>query len=141
MIPINWLTKQKILLNIVLSLLVIFIYNDHYPNIILKYLGKLNSLICSVCLSIIIAINIQKSNDVFFKILNNKITNTIGLLSFSLYVFNQLFTVNELWGANSTRLVTDKFPLILNLILLLLFSYISYNYYEKRFLRIKERFK
>jgi len=57
--------------------------------------------------------------------------NRIGVLSYSLYIWQQLFTYQQPWGRN----------LFLNLMALLVVAVISYHFYEKKFLNYKDRFK
>jgi peptidoglycan/LPS O-acetylase OafA/YrhL len=62
----------------------------------------------------------------------------IGILSYSIYIWQQLFTMTKsepTWD----KLPWYSFPV--NIIVLFLVSYFSYNYFEKFFLGLKKRFK
>jgi peptidoglycan/LPS O-acetylase OafA/YrhL len=85
----------------------------------------------------IVLLLINTSPNIFFMVLNNKVVTYIGTLSYSIYIWQQIFTLHSP--------IKDQFPILNNLFvslpILFLVSYISYEYYEKFFLRIKERFK
>lgn len=83
----------------------------------------------------VIILNLQKKN--FLRLfLDNPILQKIGVLSYSIYIWQQLFTSNRTWHLFK---FSDTF--IVRLILLFLVAYISYNFYEKMFLKFKMRFK
>ena len=70
------------------------------------------------------------------KFLNIKLISQIGILSYSLYIWQQIFTHHRPW--------TGRFEfadsLIFNLGLLIIVGFISYNFFEKKFLKLKGRF-
>jgi peptidoglycan/LPS O-acetylase OafA/YrhL len=70
-------------------------------------------------------------------VLSSKFMVTIGVLSYSIYVWQELFTANQPWEG-SFKYGGSVF---LNLLLLAIVSYFSYNYYEKLFLNFKKRFQ
>lgn len=91
-------------------------------------------LITSFVIGLLIAINIIKSNGITFKFLNNKVITTIGIYSYSIYIWQQLFTAKDY-----------KLPVIftsphLAIIGIAAASYLSYNYYEKYFIKLKSKF-
>jgi peptidoglycan/LPS O-acetylase OafA/YrhL len=63
--------------------------------------------------------------------LNLRLINFIGLLSYSLYLWQQIFT-------NNTKYWVTSFPY--NLLLMGTMTFFSYYAIEKPFLRIKDRF-
>ena len=71
------------------------------------------------------------------RLLNLKFIAQIGVLSYSLYIWQQLFTNKQPWG----KMFTYGDSKLLNLIILLLAACLSYYFYEKKFLDIKNRFK
>lgn len=77
-----------------------------------------------------------KSSSFFNLILNNSLMIKIGVLSYSLYVWQALFTHYFIWEG------WFKFSdsLWLNLPILFLVAYISYNFYERTFLKLKAKF-
>lgn len=87
-------------------------------------------------ITIVIVLNL-KGNNLLTAILNNKILAYIGVLSYSIYIWQQLFTENQPWKG----LFKYSDSLLINIPAMLLVSYLSYNFYEKKFLVIKDRFK
>jgi len=76
------------------------------------------------------------NNSWAYKLLNNPVFKAIGLLSYSIYIWQQLFVHQQAW-AMSFKYGT---ALGVNLPLLLLVAYLSYHYFEKPFLRLKVKF-
>ncbi|MEZ2333995.1 acyltransferase family protein [Mucilaginibacter sp. RCC_168] len=73
------------------------------------------------------------SSTLFSRILNNKILVQIGVLSYSLYIWQQLFLtdLNNFW--------VNKFPQ--NLAIVFIVGFLSYYIIEKPILKLKNRFK
>jgi peptidoglycan/LPS O-acetylase OafA/YrhL len=86
---------------------------------------------------LLIRITNEKDNSFFKNVLSSKFMVTIGVLSYSIYVWQQLFTANQPWG----RSFKYGGSVFINLLLLAIVSYFSYNYYEKWFLNFKKRFQ
>jgi len=76
------------------------------------------------------------SNSVFYRLLNTSVLKTIGVLSYSIYIWQQLFVYKQPW-AHSFKF-SDS--LWFNLPVLLIVSYLSYHYFEKPFLKFKTKF-
>jgi peptidoglycan/LPS O-acetylase OafA/YrhL len=77
------------------------------------------------------------SKTAVFRFLNTPWLNYIGLLSYSLYIWQQIFTFHLPW--KSFLGLPNVWEV--NLLLLFLVSYISYTFYEKFFLNLKKEFK
>ena len=92
------------------------------------------SYLYAVLIAAIIILNLK--NNLFSNLLNNKYIVKIGILSYSIYIWQQLFTYDQPWS-NSFKYGSS---IILNMFVLLLISYCSYFLYEKRFLQLKKRF-
>jgi peptidoglycan/LPS O-acetylase OafA/YrhL len=84
----------------------------------------------------IIILNL-KEKSVLYKILNLKLFVQIGILSYSLYIWQQIFTHYQPWG-KSFMYADSK---ILNSLSLIIVAYLSYWFFEKKFLNYKLRFK
>ncbi len=88
-----------------------------------------NHTFYSIFIGILILVNIQPNESWFFKLINSKLLIQVGLLSYSLYMWQQLFTDHSLM---------QYFPL--NIIALPIVAWLSYNYFEKPFLKLKAKF-
>ena len=92
--------------------------------------------------------NLKQSKSIVFRFLNHAYMKWIGILSYSLYIWQQPLTLN-LTFINKTSFMQqfeNKIPIdiavsLLSIIGLIFISYISYHFYEKKFLILKERFK
>jgi len=86
-------------------------------------------------IGIVIILNL-KGDNYLAKFLNLKWISFIGVLSYSLYIWQQIFTHEQPWS--------HSFPgsgsVLFNLPLLILVGFISYHFYEKKFLLLKSRF-
>lgn len=99
------------------------------------YVQHLSEIVFPLIVGYVILLNLRDKN-LFRYILDNQIMIKIGLLSYSLYIWQQLFT-----GSQAFNLFpfSDTFPV--KFLLLLIISFLSYNYYEKFFLKFKSKFK
>lgn len=95
-----------------------------------------SDVIFSFVIGYIIILNLE-ANNYFAVLLSNKYIVHIGIISFSLYIWQQLFTHKQPWE-NLFPFSDNKF---LNLIALLFISNCSYYLYEKKFLKIRDKFK
>lgn len=119
--------------NVVACMLFIFLVS---PAIALKFggayslpIGKSLELVC-VCF--VISASIWKRDSLLFKILNWAPLVYIGVLSYSLYVWNNLFLYSEgVW-------VVNVFPF--NFFAVLIFAVASHFLIERPFLNLKDRF-
>ena len=110
------------------------IYQHLIPSILYVPLFRMiNSILIGYLMMSVIIIQ----NDLIFKLLNHRILASIGIISYSLYIWQQLFLYSEEWVFGD--LWFRQFPE--NLILVFTMGILSYNLYEKQFLKIKNRFK
>jgi peptidoglycan/LPS O-acetylase OafA/YrhL len=100
------------------------------------YVPYVSEVIFACLMAYIIILNLHADN-LLAKMLNLRLLTWIGLLSYSLYIWQQLFTHQQPWAG--------YFPYAdspwLNIPALFLVAYLSYNFYEKRFLKLKNKFK
>lgn len=94
--------------------------------------GCLSNLAVSILTGFLVINNISSQNNIVYKFLNWKVMNFIGILSYSIYVWQQVFTSND------PRFPLSKFPV--NLAFLILVPVLSYFFYERLFLDLKKRF-
>lgn len=105
-------------------------YSLHIGWFTVPFAGSIGTITnMSIVVFLIYSLNF-KSN-YFYLLLNSKPLNFIGMLSYSIYLWQQIFTSSLFFGR-------DIFPF--NLVLLLIFSLISYYFIEKPFLKLKNEF-
>jgi peptidoglycan/LPS O-acetylase OafA/YrhL len=69
-------------------------------------------------------------------ILDNKFISRIGVLSYSMYIWQQLFTFNQPWAVYWPWASS----LVPNLAILFLVTHISYEYFEKPIIQLRQKF-
>ncbi len=94
------------------------------------------AFISQMLIAVMIIINIKPYNGFMFTFLNSKILMWIGVLSYSLYIWQQLFTANMPWAEAYPPITNSPW---LNLIPLFLVSYLSYNFFEKPLLSLRQK--
>jgi peptidoglycan/LPS O-acetylase OafA/YrhL len=98
--------------------------------------AHLNIICCAVCISLFLVLNIFYTDDFIYRALNNKLLIFVGLLSYSLYIWQQLFTAHVPWA--------HAFPyadsILFNITALILVALASYYFFEKPFLELKKKF-
>jgi len=112
------------------------------------YYTTMLSIIKNICIAMVLAMNLYADNNAIFRLLNNKAMKYIGVLSFSIYIWQQPFTLGLRFFNQSSffkrfddKLLIDIIVMAGLLVILGIVSYVSYNFYEKKFLKLKERFK
>jgi len=95
------------------------------------------STIFSIIIALVIFLCLTNSNDFLSRLLKNKLLISLGVLSYSLYIWQQIFLHKQPWAT------AFKYgdSLWLNVPTLFITSYLSYHFYELRFLKFKEKFK
>lgn len=91
----------------------------------------------SIVIAYVIYLTIVNGNDFLSQLLKNKLLVNIGVLSYSLYIWQQIFLHKQPW-ANSFKFADSLF---LNIPALFIVAYLSYHFYELKFLKLKEKFK
>jgi peptidoglycan/LPS O-acetylase OafA/YrhL len=98
------------------------------------YNNIISSIIFSVCISFVILNNLYQL-DFLGSLLSNKVLVKIGLLSYSIYIWQQLFLKNQPWSQS----FKSSNSIILNLIVFSATVLASYYLYESKFLRLKDK--
>jgi peptidoglycan/LPS O-acetylase OafA/YrhL len=117
--------KNKSFISAVLFFLLILVATpqmnlSYIPNFVYKiFLG------ISVLIIILINISAERGNLFFW---DNPLLVYLGKLSYSLYIWQQLFTYNQPWGGG----------IFINLICMLLVSMISYHFVEQKFIGFRK---
>ena len=97
----------------------------------------LSGTFAAICFCVLIVSGIQPVNSIFYSFTNNRTICFIGLLSYSLYIWQQIFTVNTFMFSYPHSAELDT---LINLLALFLFSAASYYGFERYFLRVKSHF-
>ena len=105
------------------------------------YQRYISQYISAILIALIILINLQSDN-FFSRILTSRVLIKIGVLSFSLYIWQQLFIGYRFWAPGFQYLNHLPFNMVILIKFLLVFplAYFSYRFYEKPFLKMKARF-
>jgi len=111
-----------------------FIVIQHQVKLGMVYvpLGVADGIVADTAIAVIMFYAIYGPKNLFHKFLNNKIVNWIGLLSYSLYLWQQFFTIDK-----------PNFYFRFPLNVLLIFAVASFSHYciERPFLKLKKRFE
>ena len=114
-----------------LSLILLFIYTKQKG--LLGFISlPFGNLIISASILFLIFAYIIPSESKIFKLLNHKIIVHIGILSYSIYVWQQFFF------SDNTKYAWRNLPL--SYLSIYIVSLASYNLWEKPFLKLKKRF-
>lgn len=97
----------------------------------------LSSTLGAIMVMCLILNNLQACDNLFYKMLNSKPLMELGVLSYSLYIWQQIFTHEQPWK----QMFPGSDSMLLNLPVMFVVSWVSYNFYEKRFLTLKSKFK
>lgn len=99
--------------------------------------ADINKVVCSAFIAIFIVINLYPKKDIIYMLLNNRLVNYIGLMSYSLYIWQQLFTFEHMPWRNAFPYAGS---IAFNIPVLFIVAYFSYNYFEKPFLKLKKNY-
>jgi len=127
----TFISKYKVIINLLIIASFFFIQYDQNYSVKIVF----TNLLISFLAAYLIISNLVHSSDFIFKFLNSKIMGFIGVLSYSLYIWQQLFTTTT----KNLPPFMSKLPF--NICLLVIVACISYYFYEKKFLKLKDRFE
>jgi peptidoglycan/LPS O-acetylase OafA/YrhL len=120
-----------------LLIITVIIINSDYAAVSRIKGFLFTNVITGVLIAFLIGINLFENSSAVFKILNNRAVVFVGKLSYSIYVWQQIFTFSIPWAKSSKLLGSVGF----NLSALFVVAYLSYNYFEKPFLKLKQKFQ
>jgi peptidoglycan/LPS O-acetylase OafA/YrhL len=116
-------------LGLILFILAILLCTETSP----IFVPNAETLVFPILIGSVIVLNLNPDG-LFTKILGNKVLVYIGLLSYSLYIWQQLFD-------NSQAQVIHSNSVLLQITMLLTVANASYYLYERPFLKLKHRFE
>lgn len=98
--------------------------------------------ISSILIALVILASFNSEN-FFSKILCSKVLVKTGILSYSIYIWQQLFIGGYFWFPGLERLNTLPFAVIMmvKFIIIIPLAYLSYHLCEKQFLKLKHKFR
>jgi peptidoglycan/LPS O-acetylase OafA/YrhL len=105
--------------------------NHTTPYYVIQALAGSYGMLTNICIGFITLVSINFQNNLYFSFLNSKIMNYLGMLSYSIYIWQQLFFSDHIG-------VLSHFPY--NICLIFIVAMISYHFIEKPFLTLKSRF-
>jgi peptidoglycan/LPS O-acetylase OafA/YrhL len=126
----DWLFRYKVVINIIAIFLIFYLGYDTFYS----FKATCVNLIIAALTGYIIVSNIVPARDLIFRILNSSVLSTVGILSYSIYIWQQLFT----FGSAKLPKYMVTFPG--NVIFMVVISSLSYFFYEKYFLTLKSKF-
>jgi peptidoglycan/LPS O-acetylase OafA/YrhL len=130
--PWQFVRKYKILLHILFIPIIIILCNNLFTY------NNFNFAIASILIAVLLASNLEISKDWIFRFLNFKPLKTIGILSYSIYIWQQLVIFKFGNMFNSNKYIWES--TLLCILILGLIVYVSHYFFEKRFLILKDRF-
>ena len=124
------LLRGKLVLNIIAIVLIWYIYYNDNFNLENVFKGMASS----VLIGYLIISNVIPGTDLIFRFLNLKALKFVGVLSYSIYIWQEIFTSHDpllpFWMV--------AFPY--NIIWVIVVSCASYYLYERYFLKLKSKF-
>jgi peptidoglycan/LPS O-acetylase OafA/YrhL len=130
-IPLHSFQNKKYL-SLVLLLCAFAVHFPYENGFVVPYVC---AILFTILILAVIALNITKSN-FLTTLLSNKVLVKIGILSYSLYIWQQIFTVYQPWAGRFKYADSE----ILNLMVLFIVAWASYTFYESKFLKLKKRY-
>jgi peptidoglycan/LPS O-acetylase OafA/YrhL len=111
-------------------------FHAYHLDFIFIPLGTTFGSIANLFIGLIMMYSVFGPQKLWFKLLNTKLLNYIGILSYSIYLWQQFFMFNSQISKKSVW-ITD-FPQ--NIFFMILAALFSYYVIEKPFLRLKSKF-
>ncbi len=125
-LPADFIKKYSRFLLFILPCIVVPVYTN------LVSLQSFNSIIATLCIALFVMCVLIQKEGLLFLFLNQKIVVLIGKMSFSIYIWQQLFTSTDGRFGSFSRLPK-------NLLVIIVISYLSYHFFEKEFLKLKRK--
>lgn len=107
----------------------------HFPNTWFN-IPYFSAVVFALLMGFVIVLNLNENNFLTL-ILSNPVLTRLGILSYSIYIWQQIFTYIQPWAGRF--LYADN--LFFNMVALLIVSCCSYYLYEQKFLKLKSHFK
>ncbi|WP_316736077.1 acyltransferase [Pedobacter aquatilis] len=118
---------------------IVLIYSIYYfsaKSTYAKFILPFGNILTDFCFIYIILFSIIRKDHFIFKVLNSRIFIQIGIISYSLYIWQQLFIIPK----GNYPILEHYIYFPYNLISVFIFGFLSFYLFEKPFLKLKERF-
>lgn len=110
-----------------------------------EYAGALNKILFVICFAMIITSQALNKRDSIFNFKNLKVFSRLGKYTYGIYLLHpfammisdKIFVTINFSEATLTLMVVKG---VLSLFLILVISFASYHFYEKRFIKMKDKF-
>jgi len=135
----NKFIKQKKFKYSIFIVCIIWIYVNYYISsrgIYGIYSVPFGDIFTDFCIAYLILFSIVRKSHFIFAILNSKFLKKIGVISYSIYIWQQLFIIPK----GNYPILEQYFYFPFNLILVFGFGYLSYYFFERPFLKLKNKF-
>ena len=90
-------------------------------------LGTTNGSLANIAIAFVLFYSVYRAKGWYYRLFNSKVLSTIGIYSYSIYLWQQLFTYPEL------------FPFPINVLCIFAAAFFSYHVVEQPMLKIKDR--
>ncbi|MBC7524255.1 MAG: acyltransferase [Flavobacterium sp.] len=118
------------------AIAILLIYHHYNARLFGVLLVPFGDLVSNTLIMFLIIQSVINRKSLLFKILNLKIIKKIGVLSYSIYIWQQLFLVPKDYN---NAVFWNIFPY--NILFALCTAYLSYTYFESFFLRLKDHLR
>jgi peptidoglycan/LPS O-acetylase OafA/YrhL len=130
----NWnngrvLALRYILNPLIIALILLLRFDDF-----LTIGSMFKDLLISMLVAYLIVINLYPGKGVFHRFLSSKLLRKIGMLSYSIYIWQQIFTIK------SADIPSWFWQPPYNIISIIVISCLSYFFFERYFLKLKNKF-
>lgn len=137
-IPFNMKISKYYLTDLILLLTTLFIQNKYF----IGYIPYVSELVSAVIMAYVLA-SVIKNRSLLSIILEHKLLVKTGIMSYSLYIWQQLFIGTRVW--QSWLYPFRGLPLFLlmlvKLVMIFVVGLLSWKLIEKKFLKLKARFR
>ncbi len=127
-LPIGFIKKYSRILLVFLPVAILSVYTN------LIRMQSFNSILASLCIALFVMCVLLQTRGFLFVFLNHKIIVLIGRMSFSIYIWQQMFTSPDGMFGSFSRLPN-------NITVITVVTCLSYYFIETRFLKLKRRFE
>lgn len=137
-VPLNLKISKYYLSDLALFVAALIIQNKYF----IGYVPYVSELVSALVIAYILA-SVIKNRSLFTILLENRLLSYIGVISYSLYVWQELFIGNRAWEPwlSPLRGLPIYQLILIKLTLIFVIGLLSWYLIERKFLRLKGRFR